>query len=372
MNTPIAPAVKVLPGSETILQSKAWKVTTPLIREAVRLLLLGDDLSNLSGYATLTAADAITLRRLGTKQQIFIVKKVDPQEKDAKPKSILNRIERVEGAARVGLKHGYQSVDAGSLADFLLSPMRAKILRIESPESAKRKREKAAQEFEVMAAAAVCAGLSTLGQAVDTTAEAAAREAAEKAAREFEVIAAAAAVCAGLSTLGQAVDTTAEAAAREAAEKAAREFEVIAAAAAVCAGLSTLSQAVDTTAESAAREAAAEQKRRTRRRLDHCSVWIVVSWLSELDSGSDDHRSKFTKVSYEQKLHGVFFSLKEANRRARKIKSEITGDDDDDEGGVAEEPFFYEDDEGTCDDGGINHIEVVQKEVEDATAQFHP
>mmetsp|Transcript_14196 Transcript_14196/g.29117 ORF Transcript_14196/g.29117 Transcript_14196/m.29117 type:complete len:263 (-) Transcript_14196:4-792(-) len=260
MNTPIAPAVKVLPGSETILQSKAWKVTTPLIREAVRLLLLGDDLSNLSGYATLTAADAITLRRLGTKQQIFIVKKVDPQEKDSKPRNILRRIETVEEAARDGLKSGHHRVDAGSLADFLLTPMRAKIMRIESPESAKRKREKAAQEFEVMAAAAVCAGLSTL------------------------------------------------------------------------------SQAVDTTAESAAREAAAEQKRRTRRRLDHCSVWIVVSWLSELDSGSDDHRSKFTKVSYEQKLHGVFFSLKEANRRARKIKSEITGDDDDDEGGVAEEP----------------------------------
>ena len=40
----------------------------------------------------MTAADAITLRRLSAAGQIVIAKKVDAQEKDAKPKSISLRI----------------------------------------------------------------------------------------------------------------------------------------------------------------------------------------------------------------------------------------------------------------------------------------
>jgi len=94
----------------------------------------------------LTAADAITLRRLSAAGQIVIAKKVDAQEKDAKPKSISLRILRLDEVARASLKHGMDRVDAGSLADFLSSPMRASILKIETPESAKKKREKAASQ----------------------------------------------------------------------------------------------------------------------------------------------------------------------------------------------------------------------------------
>jgi hypothetical protein len=84
----------------------------------------------------LTVADAITRRRLNSTGQTSIAKKVDLEEQGAKPKNISTRIFRIDEVARAGFKHGIDKVDAGSLADFLSSPMRANLLRIETPESA--------------------------------------------------------------------------------------------------------------------------------------------------------------------------------------------------------------------------------------------
>mmetsp|Transcript_58155 Transcript_58155/g.109600 ORF Transcript_58155/g.109600 Transcript_58155/m.109600 type:complete len:328 (-) Transcript_58155:12-995(-) len=139
----------IIPGSETTLQAKAWELTAPIVKEAVRRVQHGIDLNGLIGDTTLTAADAITLRRLSAAGQIVIAKKVDAQEKDAKPKNISMRIFKIAEADRAGLKHGMVRVDAGSLADFLSSPMRASILKIETPESAKKKREKAASQTAI-------------------------------------------------------------------------------------------------------------------------------------------------------------------------------------------------------------------------------
>jgi len=136
----------VFPSTETLLQAKAWEATTPIVKEMVQLLLNGNDLSDLPGNTTFKAADAITLRRLSTAGQTLIAKKVVPQEKDAKPRNILRIIETVEEAARDGLKSGHHRVKTGSLTDFLASPMRAKMLKIETPESATKKREKAANK----------------------------------------------------------------------------------------------------------------------------------------------------------------------------------------------------------------------------------
>jgi len=132
--------------TETILQAKAWGATAPIVKEAVKRFQHGDDLGDLHGNIKLTVADAITLRRLNSTGQTSIAKKVDLGEQGAKLKNISTRIFRIDEFARAGFKHGIDKVDARSLADFLSSPMRANLLRIETPESAKKKREKAASQ----------------------------------------------------------------------------------------------------------------------------------------------------------------------------------------------------------------------------------
>jgi hypothetical protein len=70
------------------------------VKEAVRRVQHAIDLNGLIGDTTLTVADAITLRRLSAEGQTVIAKKVDAQEKDAKPKNISMRIFRIDEAAR--------------------------------------------------------------------------------------------------------------------------------------------------------------------------------------------------------------------------------------------------------------------------------
>jgi len=116
----------------------------PVVKEAVKRVQHGHGLSDLVGDTVWTAAGAIALCRLIVLEQTPIAKKVDSQEKDVKAKTITMRIFKIERFAQAGLKSGMHKVDAGSLADFLSSPMRANIPKIETPESAKKKREKAA------------------------------------------------------------------------------------------------------------------------------------------------------------------------------------------------------------------------------------
>jgi hypothetical protein len=78
------------------------------VKEAVKRVQHGHNLSDLIGDTTLTAAaDAITLRRLSVLEQTLIAKKVDSQEKDAKPNNITMRIFKIEGFSHGpgGLEH---------------------------------------------------------------------------------------------------------------------------------------------------------------------------------------------------------------------------------------------------------------------------
>jgi len=72
MNTLIQSTAEFLPGSETILQAKAWGATAPIVKEAVKRFQHGDDLGDLHGNTKLTVADAITLRRLNSTGQTSI------------------------------------------------------------------------------------------------------------------------------------------------------------------------------------------------------------------------------------------------------------------------------------------------------------
>ena len=65
-----------------------------------------------------------------------------------------------------------------------------------------------------------------------------------------------------------------------------------------------------------------EEARRMRRRRDHCSVWLVVSWRPEMGSGSNYKYSRSVKEIYGQEIHGGFFSVLAANRKAREVLRE--------------------------------------------------
>ena len=139
-----------------------------------------------------------------------------------------------------------------------------------------------------------------------------------------------------------------------------------------------LDQVVDRAAEMAARaarrQAAEEEARRVRRRMDRSSVYLVVSWKSEFDSGSDYRYSSRVKENYDQEIHGAFFTLRAANIAAREILREEKGDDDivEDPDDDDDEPFEYSDEDQGDESEGMYHLEVQRKAVEDATAEFHP
>jgi len=107
------------------------------------------------------------------------------------------------------------------------------------------------------------------------------------------------------------------------------------------------------------------------------SVWIVQSWRTEFDSGSDHQYSSYEHFDTKKfTIHGVFASLRDANECARGIYREMKDDypeseeeeeeeevivlDDDDD----LEPYEYEDDECPEDwETGILHIRVERFEI---------
>lgn len=112
------------------LRDLAWKEAAKSVQEAVASISAGRVPSLTVEDATLTNADAITLRQLGGSKQEYIEKLVGPNERSAKPRTISLRILKVVKAAKAVVYHGFGKLDSGSVLAFLRSPMRAQIPKI--------------------------------------------------------------------------------------------------------------------------------------------------------------------------------------------------------------------------------------------------
>jgi hypothetical protein len=75
------------------LRALAWSHTTKAVQEAVLSVHAGHEPCDLQENATLTIADAITLRQLGGKMEDYIAKQVDPDERSMRPNATKARIQ---------------------------------------------------------------------------------------------------------------------------------------------------------------------------------------------------------------------------------------------------------------------------------------
>ncbi|GAX13083.1 hypothetical protein FisN_2Hh591 [Fistulifera solaris] len=115
--------------------------------------------------------------------------------------------------------------------------------------------------------------------------------------------------------------------------------------------------------------------------MEHASVYVAFACKSELNSGSDYYRSQFVRDKYDQEVLGVFFSLKEANLRAKNHVREELGhevddddeeEDDDDDDDYGEDEFDWDDEDfGPDDNNEYNKVWVDRFAVEDASRRFH-
>ena len=75
------------------LRALAWSHATKAVQEAVLSVHAGHEPCDLQENATLTIADAITLRQLGGKMEDYIAKQVDPDERSMRPNATKARIQ---------------------------------------------------------------------------------------------------------------------------------------------------------------------------------------------------------------------------------------------------------------------------------------
>ena len=123
----------------------------------------------------------------------------------------------------------------------------------------------------------------------------------------------------------------------------------------------------------------AAKRRRQIAKLEHASVYLVFACKSEYDSGSDYMRSARCKDRYDQECLGTFFSLKNANRFAKKHIRDAYGglrEREDDEYESDEEADdgideFQWDNEEDYDGDSFDKVWVERKAVEDASSNFH-
>jgi len=123
------------------------------------------------------------------------------------------------------------------------------------------------------------------------------------------------------------------------------------------------------------------RKRRRQRELiaQGISCHVAVVCKSENDSGSDWNHAPYVKDNYDQKILGIFFSRREANKRAKKHAQELgmASDDEDedeeeDEDDQDQELFTWSnDDDGDNYEDWCYKVWVEERAIEDASAQFH-
>lgn len=114
------------------------------------------------------------------------------------------------------------------------------------------------------------------------------------------------------------------------------------------------------------------RRQRLAEQMQHASVFVAFACKSELDSGSDYRRSMFVRDKYDQKVLGVFFSMAQANRRAKEYVQDELGHELDDEDDEDEWDFDWDDEElGPDEDNEHNKVWVEQFAIEDASRNFH-
>ena len=131
-----------------------------------------------------------------------------------------------------------------------------------------------------------------------------------------------------------------------------------------------------------------QRSRKRRRQQDliaqGVSCYIALASKSELDSGSDWNYARSVKDNYDQKILGIFFSRRAANKRAKEMAAELgweddededeneDGDEDEDGNGEDDELFIWSNEEDPdLDEQFFEKVWVEERPIEDASAQFH-